>query len=361
MGMIGFEIARVHVPATIDAADAGGFLGMVDVRNAVSEEAIGSPDLEVLPAELLPHWLDTEFDRIVGFLATIDGHVRGRAYCSFDPDPGTQDVDAIVEVLPAYRRLGIGSALLDRLEEAMRAESRSILQGDFLATSSDGATTIASPTGFGAVPRGNPGVEFALAKGFTLEQVERFSALALPAPGISEKLAGLPAHPDYRAETWVGPTAEHRLADIALMHSRMKTDAPAGGLDLSEERWDEERVRLLDAGRVRAGQTLLVAAVEYVPTGRLVGFNELLVPEDVTRPVMQNDTLVLREHRGHRLGMLVKLANLAQLQRTRPGHPRVLTFNAEENRPMLDVNEAIGFEPVAYGGAWKLVLPPVAR
>jgi hypothetical protein len=51
--------------------------------------------------------------------------------------------------------------------------------------------------------------------------------------------------------------------------------------------------------------------------------------------------------------MLTKVANLAYLEATYPGHPSILTFNAEENRHMLSVNEALGFAPIAYEGAWR--------
>jgi hypothetical protein len=81
-----------------------------------------------------------------------------------------------------------------------------------------------------------------------------------------------------------------------------------------------------------------------------------LVPPQASRAVTQEDTLVLREHRGHRLGMLLKLANLQFLERVHPGHPAIVTFNAEENRPMLSVNEHVGFVPVGYEAVWKRTL-----
>ena len=69
--------------------------------------------------------------------------------------------------------------------------------------------------------------------------------------------------------------------------------------------------------------------------------------------MQQLDTLVLAEHRGHRLGMLLKVANLRALQASGSAPSLVSTFNAEENRHMLNVNEAIGFRPVGHAGCWR--------
>ena len=59
------------------------------------------------------------------------------------------------------------------------------------------------------------------------------------------------------------------------------------------------------------------------------------------------------EHIGNRLGQWLKCANLLAWREIAPDSGKVITYNAEENRYMLDVNEAMGFAPLAYIGAWK--------
>ena len=101
------------------------------------------------------------------------------------------------------------------------------------------------------------------------------------------------------------------------------------------------------------GIAMQITAAQHTGTGELCAFNELAIGTNPSETTHQWDTLVLREHRGHRLGMLVKTAGLRSWHARHPASSRVVTYNAEENRPMLSINEAIGFTPVAYEGAWK--------
>ena len=50
---------------------------------------------------------------------------------------------------------------------------------------------------------------------------------------------------------------------------------------------------------------------------------------------------------------LVKAANLIQVHRAAPDATSILTWNAEENRYMLDVNEALGFRQVLVEAAFQ--------
>ncbi|MET0844517.1 MAG: GNAT family N-acetyltransferase, partial [Mycetocola sp.] len=202
----------------------------------------------------------------------------------------------------------------------------------------------------------SPAVGFALTNGYRIEQVGRMSRIDLPVDPalLAVKRAETAAFAaDYDVVQWVGRCPEEWLGDMARLHQRMSTDAPAAGIEFAEEQWDESRVRNLDDMNEAGGRLNLTSAAVHVPTNQLVGYTDIALPEEEGRPATQEDTLVLKDHRGHRLGMLVKIANLELLGRVSPSTPRITTFNAEENRPMLDVNEAVGFVATAYEAAWK--------
>ena len=353
-----FSIDDVRIPAAPGGPGWPDFVAAVDVRNRVEAHAYGTEELAQAAEELLPGYLTPDHSPRRMFVARVAGAIVGRAAYETQADPSSEFAWFTVEVLPEWRGRGIGTALSNVLETLADTEHRS--SRVVYAVSPPGpGERLAAPTGFGSVPLANPEVRFLLHRGYRLEQVERGSRLQLPVDPafLSRKLteAAARAGQDYAVLSWTGRTPDRWLEDIAWLYTRMSTDAPTAGLEEPEEVWSVERLRSeQDAYAAGPGRTLVTAAL-HRPSGRLAGFTELSVPGDPSRAVTQEDTLVLREHRGHRLGMLMKLANLRQLATEHPRHPAVTTFNAEENRYMLAVNEALGFVPMGYEGAWRKV------
>ena len=352
-----FEIVPLVVPSRLDADDAADFLGLVDARNAIWRHLIGDDSMAFSAEDLLPRWSSQGADPIEGFVARVGGKVVGRSYASRPRDDVAPEGTVLVEVHPDFRRRGIGTALLEAALEASRRTGRRSLQNDFPSTAIPGAPTLAAPTGFGSIDRGDPGAEFAITHGFVLEQVARMSRLALPpdADVLRSALADARASAggDYDLVWWLGETPDAWLADLANLRTRMKTDAPSAGLDVTEDPWDADRIRAQDRMRASSWHGALTVAARHIATGRLVAFSELTVPEDQAKVVAQNDTLVLAEHRGNALGLLMKAANLELLIEHFPGYPHVVTSNAEENVHMLAINERLGFVPWLYEGAWQ--------
>lgn len=346
-------IDEVAIPRSIADDRDGVFAGMMAVRNAVEVAGYGIPEVVVPADEMLPNYLDENQPKRV-LLARVDGRIVGRAVLvrhHDDTEVGWVDVG----VLPEFEGAGVGRALSDAVEALSREAGLTRLITYVVSKDAQG-DRLAAPTGFGSVPADNREVRFLLTQGWTLEQVERGSRFALPAD--PEHLAALRTTAeqhsrDYRVLTWVGASAPDLLEDLAALQTRMSTDAPTAGLDEPLDVWTAERFAGKEALMLDSPQLLLTAAARHEPTGRLVGFSRLIAPHDPARAVGQWDTIVLREHRGHRLGMLLKVANLQLLGEAAPGHPSVLTWNAEENRPMLAVNEAVGFVPIGYEGAWR--------
>jgi len=354
------NVSRLVVPESLDAPDAGPFLELVRIGNAVCLADAGHDYLHEDAEEVFGFWQDQTDWTQIGFAAERGGRILGavKIMISNEDDITSLDFDLMVD--PDHWGEGAEEALLAAVEaEAQTRGIRTIQTWTLHRPNADGPR-MAPPTGYGSVPADDRQTVFMGENGFTLEQVERNSVFDLHGPFdiVHRKLAEAEeaAGEDYRLVTWTSPTPPEHLDGFAYAISRMSTDAPAGGLVIEEQHWDAARVQRRDARLKAQGLTVSVACVQHVPTGTIAAYNELVIAEDHTGATQQYGTLVLKGHRGHRLGTIVKCANLLRWRELVPESPRVSTFNAEENRHMLDINEGIGFVPASYAGAWQKVL-----
>ncbi|KAA9110785.1 GNAT family N-acetyltransferase [Microbacterium rhizomatis] len=353
----GLEFRQIAIPTSIESPDAADFIEMVRVRNLVYLEMNGHDDERIAPEELLPAMQRTDYEIRLVWLAVQDGETIGRVGVDIPLEEDSKVVFWRIELLRSSWGRGVGTAGHALVERVAREHGRTVLQSWTSHPDAPGPR-LSPPTGFGSIPDDHA-ARFYRRHGYSLEQVERNSALDIheALPRLRDLHAeALAASGDYRIVQWFLPTPPEFVAGYGWMKSRMITDAPAAAMEFDEEEWDAARLRRHEAIYLDAGRPMQVTAAQHIATGELCAFNELVIGSDLTEATHQEDTLVLAEHRGHRLGLLVKCAALLAWRDFAPDSPRVLTYNAEENRPMLDINEAMGFVPIAYGGAWKKVL-----
>jgi GNAT superfamily N-acetyltransferase len=223
----------------------------------------------------------------------------------------------------------VGSALLRHEVERARANGRTVLRGSPLA--------------------GSAGDAFARQAGAeaSLVDARRVQDLRKIPPGLvaslRETAAGAAA--GYSLVSWTGPTPEEHLARVAAGFNAMN-DAPHSP-DREDDIWDAQRVRDRADLALREGclRGYSVAAIAEA-TGEMAGLTQVFVDPEYPEWGHQGLTAVIRQHRGHRLGLLIKAAMLEWLATEEPKLERIATDNAAVNKYMIAVNEALGYELV---------------
>ncbi len=91
----------------------------------------------------------------------------------------------------------------------------------------------------------------------------------------------------------------------------------------------------------------------HTASGALAGYSEITVSAGVEDAANQGDTIVDPRFRGRRLGTILKIANQRRVRDWRPRIRLVWTGNAEDNRHMIAVNEAVGYRRGALGSLFQ--------
>lgn len=272
-----------------------------------------------------------------------DGSCAGTSLLFIPTQDNLEKVYADIDVAPGRRRRGIGTELVRHATARCRQLGRQTFFTETLVP------------GHWDEQHGYP--TFARAMGFAPAWHELTRHLRLPVPG--DRLAELwrttlPAHgDDYRIETFVGRVPADLLPGLAGLMSLLAVDAPSGAVEFDAEAVTPERLERLYDREAKQQRIRLSALAIHKITGAVAAQTDLVFDETMD-PVVQEGTYVHRDHRGHRLGLAVKVANLQRLQRDYPGRPFVRTMNAETNDHMVSINLELGFELVETMTEWTI-------
>jgi len=122
----------------------------------------------------------------------------------------------------------------------------------------------------------------------------------------------------------------------------LAVEAPHGELEIEIGQDTVADFDALERERISSGRTAVTALA--VRDGTVVAYADASVPGGEFRHVDHYGTLVHPDHRGHRLGMAVKCAQLRLLAEAFPDRDYLQTSNAEVNAQMVAINVALGFE-----------------
>jgi GNAT superfamily N-acetyltransferase len=282
------------------------------------------------------------------YAVRADGRLVGMLVLEAPTAENTDRAYSTITIHPDHRRRGYGTAIHDFVVGRARELDRTIL----------GGLTVVAIEG---CPIAEPGSAFVQRLGYqpALPEVARRLDLTTVDEAEHDRLLAdaWAAAAGYRTVRWVGVPPDDLIEDAAYLDSRLLTDAPMGDMDLEPEKITPDRIRDREAGvEARGRQTVNVGAI-HEASGKLVAWTTIcLDPELDNGQAMQWITLVDPDHRGHRLGTIIKIENLRYARTLDPKMLHVTTWNAAANGYMIRINEALGFRP-AYGQMeWKLAL-----
>ncbi len=299
-----------------------------------------------------PMWT---FEELAGMFRQETSDQRNRGVAAYD---GQQMVGAgfamlpmldnrttawlFVAVEPELRGRGVGAVVLDGLLELARREGRTQLLAGAGIPFEERETS--------------PIIAWAKDHGFSVANVEIQRHLDLPVDReLLDRMSATAAqkHSGYEIRTYVGRVPDELLASWCDLNNLFMLEAPLGDVEAESGQTTPESVREKDDLFDSMGRTVYRAVALHGDT--VVALSDLGVPREADE-AHQWATLVHPDHRGHRLGGAVKVANVRQLQAGHPQVSHVVTTNAETNPWMVAINEALGFAPVAVVPTFRRVL-----
>jgi GNAT superfamily N-acetyltransferase len=307
----------------VDEQVAADIAGLSNAASAVDAPHLAPVSGRFVQLRLRHGWDGVPTDYVL--LARDNGELVGMAEVELPRWDNTHLGWVDVETHPARRGMGVGDRLLEMGVDLVEADDRTLLMSGAWA--------------------GSHREKFLLAHGLTIGMraaQRRLVTAELDWPRLDTLLAtARAASSAYEIIDVPAPTPPELIADMMTLQQVMN-DAPTDDLQIEDEVWPEERLRGYEQASRMRGQRLHRLVARRVSDGAMAGHTVVAVEDERPHLGFQNDTEVAPAHRGHKLGLRLKIEMLNRLRELEPQVVRIDTWNAESNGHMIAVNEQLG-------------------
>lgn len=247
---------------------------------------------------------------------------------------------AMVEpiVHPDHRGHGAGTALLTSMAQIAQDAGRTVL-------STWGVVPLDGEVDDPDLPANRLAARF----GMTRKNLAVARVLDLPMdPTLLDRLwaRAEPRLDGYRILSWIDRTPAEHLAAYGVLLRQLELDDPDEDVVHEAPEYTPERIRIAEDRKERKGLRSLVA-VALAPDGSFAGNSVVEFHSGAgTTLGFQENTLVMPDHRGHRLGYALKVTTHRMLAEHAPQLRRLATWNSHVNPWMIQINEDLGYRVI---------------
>ena len=299
------------------------------------EELPGDPPMPY--ARRVADWRQIRSDQAIPrWLARVNGEIAASAVAWMNLEQNLDNGFGWIYVRPADRGQGLcrtlATALLDHLEEQGRTRF------DTYVREGDPAEELCERAGLKPVYREKRSrlvvaeIDLVMMRTWIERAAERAS--------------------DYELLELQTPFPEEVIDGYCDLQFQMNT-APIEDMEIEDEVLTPEIWREQEEQTKASFHDLLTYVAVHRPTGEFVGSTSIQTDQLQPDLAWQWETVVHPDHRNKGLGRLLKASMIERVVRDWPRVERIDTYNAGSNEPMMNINLAMGFQPIQITNVYQ--------